>query len=158
MTVTDPRHPLYGQTFHLSHITNKQYLGRCCVVWPQEGIERNIPLEATDRSTEPITIFPLPLDLSSVRQLLVAFERMMSQSVEEPVEEPMEEKEDGSIQAINGCSDEDNTRGSDVPRANLALANHSSTASAVSDHGADVPHTDETRQRQACEGKQEDEP
>ena len=147
MTVTDPRHPLYGQTFHLSHIANKQYLGRCCVVWPQEGIERNIPLEATDHSTEPITIFPLPLDLSSVRQLLVAFQRMMSQSVEES----MEEKEDGSIQAINGCSDEDNIWGSHVPRADLALANHSSTTNVVSDCGTDVSHIDETRQRQACD-------
>ena len=151
MTVTDPRHPLYGQTFHLSHIANKQYLGRCCAVWPQEGIERNIPLEATDRCTEPITIFPLPLDLSSLRQLLVAFERIESQ------EEPMEEKEDGSIQAINDCSDKDNIRGSHVPRADLALANHSSTTSVVSDCGTDVSHTDEIRQRQACDGGREDE-
>jgi hypothetical protein len=151
VTVTDPRHPLYGQTFHLSHIANKQYLGRCCVVWPQEGIERNIPVEATDRSTEPFTIFPLPLDLSSLRQLLVAFEGIKSQ------EKLMEEKEDGSIQAINGCSDEDNIRGSRVPRANLALANRSSTTNVVSDCGTDVSHTDEIRQRQACDGGREDE-
>ena len=119
VAVADPRHPLCGQTFRLSHITNKQCLGRCCVIWLKEGIQRNIPLEATDRSTEPIAIFPLPLDLSSMRQLLVAFERIESQ------EELMEGKEDGSIQAINGCSEsfvQDNTRGSNTPRANLALA------------------------------------
>ena len=154
VTVADPRHPLCGQTFRLSHITNKQYLDRYCVVWFKEGIQRNIPLETTDRSTEPITIFPLPLDLSSVRQLLVAFERIKSQ------EELMEGREDGSIQAINGCSEsfiQDNTRGSNTSRANLALANYGSAANVVSDHGADVPHTNATRQRQACDGRREDE-
>jgi hypothetical protein len=88
-----------------------------------------------------------------VRQLLVAFERVMSQSEEKP----MEEKEDGSIQAINGCSDEGNIRGSHVPRGNLALANYSSTTNVVSDCGTDVSHTDEIRQRQACDGGREDE-
>ena len=149
VTVTDPRHPLCGRRFRLSHITNKQYLGSCCVVWLHEGIERHIPLEATDRSAEPIAIFPLPLGLSSVRQLLVAFERIESQ------EELMEEKEDGSIQAINGCSDEDNTRGTHTPGADLALANRGPTENVVSDHGADVPHSD--GQKQACDGRREDE-
>jgi hypothetical protein len=35
----------------------------------EEDVERIVPVEATDRSPEAIAIFPLPTDLSSVRQL-----------------------------------------------------------------------------------------
>ena len=142
MTVTDPRHPLYGQTLTLVYITNKPYSGRCCVVWLQEGIERNVPVEATDRSTEPLIIFPLPLNLSSVRQLLATCERMVPQIMEKS----MKEKEDESTQELN------------TSRANLEPANHSAAEDVVSSNSADVSNTDEEQQSQVYDGGQEDEP
>jgi hypothetical protein len=111
------------------------------VIKLQEGIERNVPLEATDHSAEPITIFPLPLDISSMRQLLETSERMITQLMEEPIEE----KEDGATQKLN------------TSRTNLEHANHSATANAVSSNSADVSNTDEDRQNQAYHGRQEDE-
>ena len=141
VTITDPRHPLYGRTFPLIHVTNRKYLGRCCVIRLQEGIERNVPIEATDHSPEPITIFPLPLDISSMRQLLEISERMITQLMEEPIEE----KEDGAAQKLN------------TSRANLEHANHSATTNVVSSDSADLSNTDEDQQSQVCHGRQEDE-
>ena len=48
VTVTDPIHPLYGLTFPLIGVTTKQRLGRVCVVWLYPGVERVIPVTATD--------------------------------------------------------------------------------------------------------------
>ena len=141
MTVTDPRHPLYGQTFPLVYITNKPYSGRCCVLWLQEGIERNVPVAATDRSKEPLTIFPIPLNLSSVRQLLITCERIRSQ----PMEKSTEEKRNGPIQESN------------TPRADLESVNYSATANAVSDHSSGMSDIDEDRQSQTYDSKGEDE-
>jgi hypothetical protein len=41
------------------------------------GIELHIPVSVTDRSSDPIQINPLPLNLSSVRQLLSVYERII---------------------------------------------------------------------------------
>ena len=142
MTVTDPRHPLYGRTFPLIHITNKPNSGRCCVLWFEEGIERNVPVEATDRSIEPLNIFPLPLNLSSVRQLLTTCEQIISQIMEET----MEEEENGSI------------REPGTSRADLENANYNTTASAVSDGSAGMSNIDEDRENKACDTEEEDEP
>jgi hypothetical protein len=89
VTVVDPRHPLFGRTLRLIGITNKSYLGQCCVVWMQDGVERNVPITATDRSPEPFRLYPLPLDLSSVQRLLKAYARLRTQLAEET--------EDGTI-------------------------------------------------------------
>lgn len=77
VTVVDPREPLYGQTFPLIFIENKQYRGPCCIVRDANGVERHIPLVVTNRSPEPLSISPIPLSLSSVRQLLSVYERMV---------------------------------------------------------------------------------
>ena len=79
VTVIDPRHPLYGRTFPLLEITNKQYLGRCCVVLYEPPLCRYIPVTATDRSPEPLCIYPLPLNLPSIEQLLATYEVIVSQ-------------------------------------------------------------------------------
>jgi hypothetical protein len=112
------------------------------VIRLQEGIERNVPLEATDHSAEPITIFPLPLDISSMRQLLATSERMLTQLTEEK----MEEKRDGSIQANEGS-----IGGARAETANtdLDVADTRATASYVSDDGASLSRVDETLQQQS---------
>ena len=50
--VTDPTHPLYGLSFPLIGITVKQRLGRVCLVWLHPGIERAIPVRATNLAGE----------------------------------------------------------------------------------------------------------
>lgn len=77
VTVIDPRDPHYGRTFRLLFIENKPYRGKCCVVRMDSGIELHIPVSVTDQSSDPIQINPLPLNLSSVRQLLSVYERII---------------------------------------------------------------------------------
>jgi hypothetical protein len=83
VTVIDPRHPLYGRTLPLIHITNKQHRGQCCIVWLYTGYDQGIPLAATDRAPEPPTIFPVPLCLTAMQQLVTRWQQLMAQSVEE---------------------------------------------------------------------------
>jgi hypothetical protein len=104
-------------------------------------MERNVPVEATDRSIEPLTIFPLPLNLSSVGQLLTTCERIISQRMEES----MEEKKNGSIQESN------------TPRADLESVNRDAAANAVSDHSSGMSDINENRQNQAYDSQEEDE-
>jgi hypothetical protein len=82
ITVIDPRHPLYERTFPLIEIAPKQYLGLCCVVAYRPPLMRYIPLVATDRSPEPLVIYPLPLNLDSVQQLLATYKKIVSQPAE----------------------------------------------------------------------------
>lgn len=140
--MVDPRHPLYGRTLPLCGIIAKQYLGRCCVVWIQEGIERVVPLTATDRSDEPITIFPLPIDLSSVQQVLATFRRIESQ--------PAEDAEDGSIHqtskdhsaTIAPPCESDDIRAPHTTGTDLAPVDSNATTDGVSGHGAGVSPPD----------------
>jgi len=77
ITVTDPRHPLCGRTLPLVGITNKPYLGRCCVVWIHKDVERYVPVSATNLEFEPNHIHPTPLSVASAKALLRVFENIM---------------------------------------------------------------------------------
>ena len=59
-----------------------------------------MPLQATERSPEPIKEFPLPIDLSSVKQLSEVYQRVLRMHGRS-VETSMEESEDGYIQGIH---------------------------------------------------------
>ena len=76
VTVVDPRHPLCGRTLPLVGITQKPYLGRCCVVWIHPHVERHVPVSATDLEFDPNQLSPLPLSIASVRQLLHVFHQV----------------------------------------------------------------------------------
>ena len=80
VTVIDPRHPLYGQSFRLLGITTKQYLGRCCVVLDHASRERNLPLAVTDRSPDPFVIAPLPVDVATIEHLIHVFAQLCPQA------------------------------------------------------------------------------
>ena len=73
VTITDPRHPLCGRTLPLIGITHKSYLGRCCVVWLRQDIERWVPVSATDLEFDPNTLHPIPLSVAAVAQLRRVF-------------------------------------------------------------------------------------
>jgi hypothetical protein len=48
----------------------------------ETGIERHIPISVTDQAVDPICSYPLPLNLSSVRELLAVYARMIRQITE----------------------------------------------------------------------------
>ena len=70
--VTDPTHPLYGLTFPLIGITTKQHLGRVCVVWLYPGVERVIPIAATNLGGSPVKPSPCRLCVQGLHALLAA--------------------------------------------------------------------------------------
>jgi hypothetical protein len=137
VTVIDPRHPLYGRTLPLLGITNKQYLGRCCVVWLLPGVERLVPLAATDLAADPICLYPLPLNLSAVEQLLATFMRIKIQ--------PAEETEDAGIKGSTQSGDtEPNRRPGQVEQrdhsgSNLGSFKPTATTPGLADPGTVVP-------------------
>jgi hypothetical protein len=79
VTVVDPRHPLFNQTFPVLHIKNKQEMIPCCLVRLPEGVERLLPIQVTNLAAELPVVFPVPLDLSSLQALTRAFLRIQAQ-------------------------------------------------------------------------------
>jgi hypothetical protein len=57
-------------------ITQKPYLGRCCVVWIRQHVERHVPVSATDLEFDPNELSPIPLSVASIRQLLHVFDQV----------------------------------------------------------------------------------
>ena len=71
VTVTELAHPLYGLTFPLVGVTTKQRLGRVCVVWLYPGVERVIPVTATDLAgSAPSPPSPCRLSVAGLDALL----------------------------------------------------------------------------------------
>ncbi len=70
ITVVDPRHPLFGRTLPCVGISNSCHRGRCCIVWIRPTVERHVPVTATSLEYDPSTLYPLPISLASLQQLL----------------------------------------------------------------------------------------
>jgi len=70
--VTDPTHPFYGLELPLVGVTRKARLGVVCVVWIRRGVERLVPVGATNLADELLEQPPSPCRLSvgSVEELL----------------------------------------------------------------------------------------
>jgi hypothetical protein len=146
VTVTDPRHPLSGQAFPLIGITTTRQQGCCCVVWLREGVEQSLPLAATDRSSESIDIFPIPIDLPSVRQLLATYERIESQSVGGTKGGSDERNTRGGAGGGTNCPDNGHTR--ENARVDLGLTDLAATENGVSEFGPGVsPGTGQPQQQ-----------
>ena len=80
MTVTDPRHPLFNQTLPLLSIVNRRDVGHCCVVLV-EGISRQfVPVTATNRSSVPVTVWPVRLNLTALQQLVTTYHQIVGSS------------------------------------------------------------------------------
>jgi hypothetical protein len=71
--VVDPRHPLFGRTLPCVGISNSCHRGRCCILWIRPTVERHVPVTATDLEYDPSTLYPLPISLESLQQLLQEF-------------------------------------------------------------------------------------
>jgi hypothetical protein len=136
VTVVDPRHPLFGRTLPLLGITNKQNLIPCCVVWIDEGVERIVPVAATDRAAEAPVIFPAPLSPASVRQLLVTFARMTARSGEKTADEASRQATAGDSTDRAGYGGEATRREGDAGGADLGAAHTDATTGRHSGAGA----------------------
>jgi hypothetical protein len=79
VTIADPRHPLYDQTFPLLHIQNKQELVLSCQIEIMPGANRLVPISLTELAAAPPDVFPVPLDISSLRKLIQAYRRIVAQ-------------------------------------------------------------------------------
>jgi hypothetical protein len=73
VTVVDPRHPLFGRTLPCIGIANSCHRGRCCIVWIRPTVERHVPVTATNLEFDPTMLYPLPISLDSLQQLLQEF-------------------------------------------------------------------------------------
>jgi hypothetical protein len=87
--VTDPTHPLYGLSFPLIGITVKQRLGRVCLVWLHPGIERAIPVSATNLAGEDRILSSCRLSIAGLQTLLHVLSSLVSPS-QEDAHEPIE--------------------------------------------------------------------
>src|SRR5205085_7657898 len=73
VSVVDPRHPLFGRTLPCVGISNSCHRGRCCIVWIRPTVERHVPVTATNLEYDSSTLYPLPISLESLQQLLQEF-------------------------------------------------------------------------------------
>ena len=138
ITITDPRHPLYGQTFPLVgiHETQSQNIWYAFELFP--GVHRRVSEHATDRSkTPPRTTTPNPLSWDSVRQLLATYAVMTA----EPVEGTENEGADRNTNEGKADRVPRADAGEDRTGTGLGDPDGTSTAKGVPNPGTDVPGT-----------------
>jgi hypothetical protein len=157
VTVVDPRHPLYPQTFRLIGITTKQYLGRCCVVLDQASRERIVPVSVTDRSPDPQTIAPIPLDLASLQDLVLVFTHIHSHRAKGATNEEdrtYSTRTDATCPITEAIQDSHcaATGDTDTSRASLDLPVRPPAAGSVGNFGQHLSHGRRSDQRAAQEG------
>ena len=78
--VTDAKHPLFNKEVQLLCITNKQYIGKCCVVILNENVIRHIPINSTSLGDDPSSKFRGSLTPDSVKDLLFAYKSILEVS------------------------------------------------------------------------------
>jgi DNA invertase Pin-like site-specific DNA recombinase len=89
-------------------ITQKPYLGRCCVVWIHPYVERHVPVSATNLEFDPNALSPIPLSIASVRQLPHVFTHVMRSSIGGEVDGPQTDStmlEDAVVAGVSPCGD-----------------------------------------------------
>src|SRR5215469_12080122 len=89
VAITDPTHPLYGLSFPLIGITVKQRLGRVCLVWLHPGIERAIPVSATNLAGEDRVLSSCRLCIAGLQTLLHVLSSLVC-PCQEDAHEPIE--------------------------------------------------------------------
>jgi hypothetical protein len=145
VTIVDPQHPFFGQTFPLIAITDTQTTGRSCVIRLQEGIERSVPLDATDRGLAPLSAFPIPLNPSSLQQLLATFERIVGQQAEEMQDARCSrgEQERSTTGTLVGVASD--RRAPHSAGTDMEVANPHPAAKGLSSPGSSVPPVGDQR-------------
>jgi hypothetical protein len=139
VTVVDPRHPLFNQTFPLIEVTNHLAIGQCCRIWLSCGAERLVPLAATDRAAGPTTIFPLPLDAVSLQQLLQTYGRIMTQQMEAREDEADKREANNGVATAVVCANASERGETDSTRKDLAIIKYTATTGGLSNDCASMP-------------------
>jgi hypothetical protein len=138
VTIVDPRHPLFNQTFPLIEITDHLAIGRCCRIWLPCEAERLIPLAVTDRAPRQPIIFPLSIDATSLQQLLQTFKRITSQQMEVG-QDGVEKRKGGGGVVTTVDSSEPGSRGESIgARADMVVAKQAATTGSLSSASAGV--------------------
>jgi hypothetical protein len=122
ITVTDPRHPLFDQSFPLLQIRNKQDLVLSCHVQIVPGVNRLVPISLTDLATKPIDVFPSPLHISSLQNLTQSYQRIVAQVA-------TERNHGANHQRQGSCTTTDG----------VANAQHEATATSVANNRIHLP-------------------
>jgi hypothetical protein len=135
ITITDPRHPLYGRTFPLVGIHETQAQNIWYVYELTPGIHRRVSESATDRSKTPPHTISNPLSWDSVRQLLATYTVITVEPVEGTENERANTNE-GKRERISRTG-----AGTDRTGASLEEPNGTSTATSVPNPGTGVSRT-----------------
>jgi hypothetical protein len=142
VTVTDPRHPLFGQTFPVLETIQKSQVGTCLIVQHACGLEQMIPQAATDRSEVESGVFPLPVNLASLEQLLTTYERIIKQLVEEQTDESSILAAKSRSTGRSAGSSNQRTNNPGPTGSGVEPANTGTVSSCVSDFAPDLPVID----------------
>jgi hypothetical protein len=115
------------------------------VVRMETGIERHISISVTDLSPNPIQYYPLPLDLSSVRELLSVYARMIRLTTERTEDGyPDQNSPHFSSEATGSVPTDPISRPLDISIARTTAESHAGTGNNVpSDRPADHRRTGE---------------
>lgn len=99
VTVIDPRHALYGQTLRLVKFHGDGKARGTCTVELQKDIWRRIPVSVTDCGHHEPMVYPLPLNLLVVGQLLDCIKHIAAMHQEESNNEARARKSGSRIDA-----------------------------------------------------------
>jgi hypothetical protein len=142
VTIVDPAHILFGQTFRLLGVVNRTYVGRCCVIERDSG-RQYVPLAATDRSPEPLAIFPLPLSISAIQQLLAVYARIEQQVAEDTDSERYQEAARHSRGRDDSSGGREDTSNPDPTRSSVEAIGTRTTGGGIQSSRDGVPESDQ---------------
>jgi hypothetical protein len=107
------------------------------VVWVLPGVERLVPVAATDLAADPICLYPLPLNLPAVEQLLATYMRINIQPAEETKDAGIKGSTQGGAAEPSGHPGQ--VEQPDHSGSNLGSFKPSTTTPGLANPGAVVP-------------------
>ena len=128
VSIIDPRHALYGQKLRLVQIANRsKEETSSCTVELCADVWRRIPLSVTDLGNNEPVLYPLPLNLTVMRQLLELFRRIEIQCQEGTSDENKD-------QPASDSTPKRKQRTKSTPAATLATSEAKATTGTFTKH------------------------
>jgi hypothetical protein len=113
------------------HVKNKQNLVLSCLIQLPEGVDRLVPVEVTNLARSPLIVFSLPLDVSSLQNLVQTFARIEAQVEMECSDEragaAASANGDNPISGVGNTGDSPTTSDPPDDRAHLSHPHHLSS-------------------------------
>ncbi|MBV7339035.1 hypothetical protein KFU94_64620 [Chloroflexi bacterium TSY] len=141
VTVVDPRHALCGQKLKVVKISAEGKEGPVCTVELQKDIWRRIPLSITDVGRYEPILYPLPLNLRVVGELLDLYKRIEVQIKENSSNDERKNETESS--------NPPNRKESNVSKTSLAAAKSTPPTADSAESGADLPDVDPTKRQES---------